>query len=122
MDDPDSTDKTRSKTLADRAALEQILGHSLADRLWPSEAMALGTPVRVIQDPEWGGPWAREFFGVIDDTAPPELIASPKAQPGEFTYFVRFNEPELDRDGDGPYRKAMIWGRYLLQVGTRRDH
>ncbi len=72
--------------------------------------------MQVVQDPEWGGPWARQFLGVVDDTGLPEAIVHPKAKAGEFSYFVRFDEPELDRDGDGPYRKAQIWGRYLRRV------
>jgi hypothetical protein len=29
---------------------------------------------------------------------------------------VVFDEPQLDGDGDGPYRAAVIWETYLLPV------
>lgn len=32
---------------------------------------------------------------------------------GELLYWVTFDTPQFDSDGDGPYRKAQIWGRYL---------
>lgn len=106
------SDGVRRGTLSDRAALEQILGHPVTGGPWPAGSLPLGATVRVLQDPEWGGPWARVFSGVIDDTAPPVLVANPKGDAGEFSYFVRFNEPQFDRDGDGRYRKAQILGRY----------
>jgi hypothetical protein len=28
-------------------------------------------------------------------------------------YSVRFDESQFDADGDSPYRKAVIWERYL---------
>jgi hypothetical protein len=70
----------------------------------------------VIQDPEWAGPWQGEFLGVINAMGVPELIRHPHAHAGEWTYWVTFDEPQLDADGDGPYRKAQIWGRYLQPV------
>lgn len=38
------------------------------------------------------------------------------ARPGEREYSVTFDEPQFDADGDGPYRKAVIWDRYLEQL------
>ena len=67
----------------------------------------------MIQDPGWGGPWAAVFTGTIDTTRPPCLIENPRARPGEYAYFVTFDSPQYDSDGDGPFRKAQIWGRYL---------
>lgn len=53
------------------------------------------------------------FTGVISAMAAPEAVRGPRAQPGELAYWVDFDEPQLDHDGDGPYRKAQIWYRYL---------
>lgn len=99
----------------DRKAVEHIRGSALPQE-WPSSALPAGTRVRVVQDPSWEGPWAREFHGVIDTTGAPEPIAHPQAQPGEWNYWVSFDEPEYDADGDGPFRKAQIWGRYIQAV------
>jgi hypothetical protein len=41
---------------------------------------------------------------------PPE---SEVARPHELAYWVDFDEPQRDADGDGPYRKAQIWDRYI---------
>lgn len=32
-------------------------------------------------------------------------------------YMVVFDEPQLDADGDGPYRAAVIWEKYLQPLG-----
>jgi hypothetical protein len=110
---PDSADEDGR----DRQALESILGHPLSDSPWPATALATGTRVRVIKDPAWDGPWATEFLGVIiDRLGVPELVRHPRAHPGELEYWVKFDEPQFDADGDGPYRTAQIWGRYLQPV------
>ena len=59
------------------------------------------------------GPWAAEFSGVIDCMRAPRPVMHRLAMPGELSYFVAFDEPQLDAAGGGPYRKASIWGRYL---------
>jgi hypothetical protein len=46
----------------------------------------------------------------------PELVHHAQAQPDELAYWVRFDESQLDSAGDGPYRKAQIWGRYLQVI------
>ncbi|WP_234443363.1 hypothetical protein [Streptomyces sp. NRRL B-24484] len=80
----------------------------------PSPApLPTGTRVTVVRDPEWDGPWQREFEGTIDDFGPPESVDHPLAHRGELMYWVDFDDPQLDADGDGPYRRAQIWDRYL---------
>lgn len=102
--------------LGDRRALEAVVGHSLDEAQWPIDAMPPGTRVRVVKDPAWDGPWLRIFTGTIDRTLFPQLVRNAAARPGEREYSVRFDEPQLDIDGDGPYRKAVIWDRYLELV------
>jgi len=101
----------------DRAAVEQVRGSRLPDG-WPSWAIPAGTPVRIIQDSSWAGPWASVFTGTISNMAAPEPPASTAARPDELAYWVDFDQPQQDADGDGPYRKAQIWDRYIevLQV------
>ncbi|GAA0905825.1 hypothetical protein Vau01_121760 [Virgisporangium aurantiacum] len=82
-------------------------------------ALPAGARVRVVKDPDWDGPWRREFLGVVGDLAAPELVRHYQARPDELMYWVRFDEPEFDHTDDGPYRKAQIWGRYLQLVAER---
>ncbi len=67
----------------------------------------------MIRDPDRGGPWQQEFSATIDDMAAPEAVSNPLAGDGELAYWVRFDLPQYDSSGDGPYRKAQIWGSYL---------
>jgi hypothetical protein len=96
--------------IRDRAAIEAIVGHGMAGE-WPAGAMPPATRVRVIKSEEWDGPWRQVFTGTIDDTISPRLVG--RDRPGELEYSVRFDEPQMDSSGDGPYRKGVIWARYL---------
>ncbi|CAM4148422.1 hypothetical protein KIPE111705_42760 [Kibdelosporangium persicum] len=90
--------------------MEHIRGSELPTE-WPAGTLPAGTRVRIVRDPSWDGPWAREFYGVIDTTGAPEPVSE-----SEWKYWVTFDEPEYDADGDGPFRKAQIWGRYVQAV------
>jgi hypothetical protein len=74
-----------------------------------------------VKDTGWDGPWRREFLGVVDNLGAPELVRHDQARPGELMYWIRFDEPEFDYAGVGPYRKAQIWGRYLQPAGEQDD-
>lgn len=100
----------------DRQAIEHIIGRPLLVEPWPERALPAGTPVHVVQDPERGGPWANEFLGNISPMGVPESVNHARAHDNELAYWVTFNEPQFDARGDGPYRKALIWGRYLRPV------
>ncbi|TWE13331.1 hypothetical protein BKA23_2160 [Rudaeicoccus suwonensis] len=93
--------------------MESITGLSFEMMRWPSGAMQPGTRVRVVQDRSWDGRWASEFDGTIDATIVPLLVRNPLAQPDEREYSVVFDTPQRDAGGHGPYRKAVIWERYL---------
>ncbi|MER7825768.1 ferrous iron transport protein A [Streptomyces sp. NPDC096097] len=96
----------------DRAAVEQLMGRPLPqDR--PSDALPAGSRVVVVRDPHWDGPWRNEFLGTIDDMGAPEPVEHPHARAGELAYWVTFDESQYDGNGEGPYRKALIWDRYL---------
>ncbi|MFI8769398.1 ferrous iron transport protein A [Streptomyces sp. NPDC053792] len=109
-----SSDSTRPH---DRAPVEDVTGHPVT-RPWPQGALTAGSRVKVIRDPEWDGPWKNEFSGTIDDMGAPEPVDHPQAQVAELKYWVSFDAPQHDSGGDGPYRKAQIWGRYLLPEPT----
>ncbi|MFB7244345.1 hypothetical protein ACFCYX_18005 [Streptomyces populi] len=50
----------------------------------------------------------------------PEPNDHAQALDGELLYWVVFDTPQYDSGGDGPYRKAQIWGRYLRTEAGRR--
>jgi hypothetical protein len=101
---------------SDRHAIEAITGRSFDGVPWPEGALQPGTRVRVVKDAAWDGPWRSEFVGAIDSTIVPMLVPSAAARPGELEYSVAFDSPQFDADGDGPYRKAVIWDRYLRRL------
>ncbi|MFG2483601.1 ferrous iron transport protein A [Streptomyces virginiae] len=107
-----SSSSAEAANTRDRAAVEQLMGRALPQE-WPSSALPAGSRVVVVRDPDRDGPWRNEFLGTIDGMGAPEPVESPRARVGELAYWVTFDEPQYDGDGDGPYRKAMIWDRYL---------
>ena len=75
-----------------------------------------GTRVRVRQDPKFGpGPWPAEPTGTVGRA--PELVET--RQGPEWTYWVTFDEAQLDADGDGPYVTSQVLGRYLELLDPR---
>ena len=55
------------------------------------------------------GGWRHSIEGVIcSDPEPIELVSGKSYQ-----YWVSFNSPQYDIDGDGPYRKGQILEEYL---------
>jgi hypothetical protein len=108
------------QALQDRRALEALTGRAFGDDQWPADAMPPGTRVLVIKDPAWDGPWRDEFTGTVDVTVVPYRVQNAAARPGELEYSVSFDEPQVDASGDGPYRKAVIWERYLRRVSSGR--
>ncbi|MFJ1792762.1 ferrous iron transport protein A [Kitasatospora griseola] len=82
-------------------------------RHWPVGALAPGARVTAVRSTEWDGPWQVEFQGAVDDLGAPEPVDHPHGREGAAAYWVRFDAPQYDADGDGPYRTAPIWERYL---------
>ena len=107
-----STDRS-SDDERDRRVVEQIRGYP-RDGDWPARAIPAGTRVRVTQDPILVGPWGQEFLGVVSAMGAPEPVRHPHARDGELAYWVAFDEPQLDSGGGAPYRKALIWDRYIV--------
>jgi hypothetical protein len=107
------TDEMRD---AERAALARIIGTDRVNAAWPDDAWPVGTRVLVVKDPEWDGPWRQQFTGTIDDVMAPTPVDHPTARPGEYAYFVAFDQPQHDESDDGPYHKAQIWDRYLRPI------
>ena len=72
--------------------------------------------------------WAKGATGTVN-VAPPEIVAlsgpwgdngltrQERSALGENTvYWVLFDTPQLDADGDGPYRGGQIWASVLAPV------
>ncbi|MFE2851980.1 ferrous iron transport protein A [Streptomyces lavendulae] len=108
------TDKPASvpTDVDDQQAMERILGRPL-NQTWTTGALAPDTRVKVVRDPVWDGPWQLEFLGTIDDMGAPQPNKHAQALSDELLYWVTFDTPQYDSNGDGPYRKAQVWGRYL---------
>ena len=86
----------------------------------PRPELIPGARVKVIKDPEWNGPWPDEPLGTIQPvSSEPTPYKVSDSQWGKVReYFVRFDTPQLDSDGQGPYVSAMIWQQYLRAVDS----
>lgn len=68
--------------------------------------------MRVRQDKKFPpGPWPAEPTATVTDG--PELVAGRHWWQRLPTYWVRFDEPQRDADGDGPYSTSQVLGQYL---------
>ncbi|MEW2130106.1 ferrous iron transport protein A [Streptomyces sp. NPDC005435] len=85
---------------------------------WPEDGWPPGTRVRVIKDPDWDGPYPVEFSGTVAGTRVPFPVRDGRGREGELVYVVRFDEPQYDSHGLGPYRGGEVWGRHLVAEDT----
>lgn len=71
--------------------------------------------------------WAKGAFGTVESPPADVLSLSGPWTDGlsrqEFSalgentaYWVRFDDPQLDADGDGPYRAGSIWESALERI------
>ena len=80
-----------------------------------SSEFDVGSRVIVRQDPDYPpGPWPSEPTGRIvanpDGASSSEIVTVAGL---ERSWWVAFDEPQLDADGDGPYRASQVLQRYL---------
>lgn len=68
-----------------------------------------------MQDPDFGpGPWPAEPTGQITASPAGEPFAVVETRQGpERMWWITFDEPQRDTDGDGPYSTAQVLERYL---------
>jgi hypothetical protein len=79
----------------------------------------LGDRVKVRRDPDYGpGPWPDEPTGTIA-----QHPLAPEGQPWvetvtrlglRRTYWVQFDRPQRDTEGDGPYPESEVLDYYLV--------
>ena len=74
-----------------------------------------GTRVRVRRDKEHGpGPWPAEPTGTVVVGLDHTHFVDVQAPVGvRRVYWVEFDEPQFDSEGDGPYHQAQILAVYL---------
>lgn len=83
---------------------------------------AVGTRVRVRRDPVHGpGPWPGEPTGTVVES-PDHLpfTVVPTLQGPTLYYWVDFDEPQFDADGDGPYASSQVTTSYIELLFTRK--
>jgi hypothetical protein len=77
--------------------------------------LAVGSRVIVRKDSEFPlGPWPGEPTGQLvsyPDGTPYAEVAT--RQGVEKSWWVKFDEPQFDADGDGPYQESQVLQRYL---------
>ena len=83
-----------------------------------------GDRVRVRRDPEHGpGPWPAEPAGVVarhpgSHEGDPWVLT--KTMSGHRrTYWIVFDDPQSDVDGDGPYVESEVLDKYLVLISAR---
>lgn len=86
-----------------------------------------GVRIKVVRDPDWEGPWPSEPTGIIDPDADVpvrviDLVTMPEVNVADADrgpmreFLVRFDQPQRDGDGAGPYASAVLWEKYLRLV------
>ena len=80
--------------------------------------LAVGTRVRVYRDPLHGpGPWPAEPTGRVVASLGGHAYEEIETRRGpDRMYFVHFDEPQYDPEGDGPYESSQVLGRYLQRI------
>jgi hypothetical protein len=83
---------------------------------------AAGDRVRIRRDREFGpGPWPSEPYGTVvahplaDDADGISRSVETTMGPSRF-YWIVFDEPPFDTEGDGPYEAAEVLAKYLEPV------
>ena len=72
--------------------------------------LAPGSRVRVLSDPDFGpGPWPAQPTGTV--TGHPSVVNGRNGP--MLTYWIEFDSPQRDADGDGPYATSQVLGKYL---------
>ena len=101
-----------------------IVNRAYVEHVTGDPAFQVGDRVQVRRDPKHGpGPWPAEPMGVVmkhplsGDGAiwrPVETTTGPRR-----FYWIAFDEPQLDADGDGPYMTAEVLDRYVERVAPK---
>jgi hypothetical protein len=77
-----------------------------------------GDRVRVVPDPDSGlSPWPGQPTATVIASPTGEAFEETSTRRGlRRTYWVRFDEPQLDLDGDGPYTSSQVLDLHLQRL------
>ena len=68
-----------------------------------------GDRVVAIEDTQFPGPWPGRPSGTV--VGEPTLVTTMSGP--ELSYWIRFDVPQRDLDGDGPYDRSQLLERHL---------
>jgi hypothetical protein len=83
--------------------------------------LPIGARVRVRRDPVHGpGPWPNEPLGTIGESLDGASFSLSQTVNGPMKqYWVVFDEPQEDADGDGPYAASDVLAIYIEPIDDR---
>lgn len=76
-----------------------------------------GDRVLILPDPVFVGPWPNECLATVISVARARNLTPQASRRNKFVYMVRFDEPQLDGDGDGPYTSTEVLSQYVARAG-----
>ena len=81
----------------------------------PETPLSPGTRVQVLRDPDYGpGPWPAEPIGTVAVAADATAFSWITTTRGlQLQYWIVFDEPQFDAEGDGPYAASEVLACYL---------
>lgn len=82
--------------------------------------LVCGMRVRVRQDAEFGpGPWPSEPAGTLVIGPDGKHMSDVRSRRGlERVYWVEFDKPQHDDEGDGPYKQAQVLEKYIEPLAS----
>ena len=98
----------------------------LTPKIWPMSAsnFEIGQRVKIRRDEDYGpGPWPAEPSGEVrrhplaaadEVSVPTQTVLGPRR-----SYWIAFDEPQFDVDGDGPYVSSEVLDKYIEAEGPQ---
>ena len=81
-----------------------------------ARALRPGARVEILTDPVFGGPFSEPCFGTVQSSERAHGLTPAAARESKFVYWIVFDTPMLDRDGDGPYATSHVLSKYIRAV------
>lgn len=72
--------------------------------------------MRILSDPIFGGPFSEPCSGTVQSSERAHGLTPAAARESKFVYWIEFDRPQLDRDGDGPYSASQVLSTYVRSV------
>ena len=84
--------------------------------------LPFGTRVLVSPDPVYGGPFLNAFSGTVESSKPAPGLTPRAAAESKFVYWIAFDSPQLDLDGDGPYVESEVLATHVTRLALKRHN